>query len=172
MNVKVEKLSIKDAKDLFQFECENKSFFEKSVPPRGNDYYDYNKFLILLDSLLEEQNKRECLFYLIKNEKGDILGRMNIVDIDPANGHGSLGYRVGYSYTGKGVATQALKRLKEMIIQENTINLLSAKTTVDNIGSQKVLEKNGFKIDNHYKGIKEKMNDRYYEFIYYNYFFK
>ncbi|MGN7399972.1 GNAT family N-acetyltransferase [Cytobacillus praedii] len=167
MTVILKRLSIADAEDLYQFESENRAFFEKSVPSRGDDYYDYSKFIIILDSLLEEQDNGVCNFYLIKNEQGTILGRMNIVDIDLSNGHGYLGYRVGYSYTGKGVASQALRLLKEMIIQENSIKLLSAKTTVDNIGSQKVLEKNGFKVDNQYKGLNEKINDQYHEFIYY-----
>ncbi|GIN87405.1 N-acetyltransferase [Heyndrickxia sporothermodurans] len=168
MGLLVERLSKSDAFELFNFESENKDFFEKSVPPRSKDYYDYNKFLIILDSLLDEQNKGESYFYLIKNEVGSILGRINIVDIDRANGHGYLGYRIGYPNTRKGIASHALKLLLNMLIQENSITQLSAKTTSDNFGSQKVLEKNGFKVIEPNNDPIKKMNDQKGDFIYYH----
>ncbi|MGE8207648.1 GNAT family N-acetyltransferase [Heyndrickxia sp. NPDC080065] len=168
MELLVEKLSKSDANVLFEFERENKDFFEKSVPPRSNDYYDFNKFLIILDSLIDEQNKGDSYFYLIKNVEGSILGRINIVDIDRTNGHGYLGYRIGSSYTRKGIASQALNILKEMLIREKSITQLSAKTTTDNVGSQKVLEKNGFKVVNPHNHSINEIDDENYDFIYYH----
>ena len=84
------------------------------------------------------------LFYLIKNQEGEILGRINVVDLNGTNKTGHLGSRVGQVYTGKGVANQALKLLMKTLA-ETEIKQIEAKTTTNNIPSQKVLEKNGFK---------------------------
>ncbi|MFD2046063.1 GNAT family N-acetyltransferase [Ornithinibacillus salinisoli] len=145
---------------MFRFESENKEYFEKLVPPRSNDYYEYDKFFIILESLLEEQDEEKSFFYLVKNDWDAIIGRINIVDIDWESGHGNLGYRIGRTHTGKGIASKALNML---LNQENKITQLSAKTTQDNIGSQKVLEKNKFE-------IVELRKEADYNFIYYRWF--
>ena len=56
---------------------------------------------------------------------------------------GYLGYRVGQAYTGKGIASKALKSLLA-IVSDDEVNQIKAKTTTNNIASQRVLEKNGF----------------------------
>ncbi|WP_261376055.1 hypothetical protein [Brevibacillus brevis] len=83
MMITIEKLSIQDAASLFQFESRNRAFFEKSVPSRGDAYYQYDHFLRGLQALLDEQAQGISFFGLIKNSQGDILGRMNLVEFDP-----------------------------------------------------------------------------------------
>ncbi|TXC89346.1 GNAT family N-acetyltransferase [Metabacillus litoralis] len=144
MNITLKKLDLHDAQNLFTFELENRSFFEKMVPSRGDDYYQFDCFLKKHEDLLNEQKEGKSFFYLIINLNGHICGRMNIVDLDGGiNTTGHLGYRVGKNYTGKGVASQALQLLLNSISEEG-INEIRAKTTTNNIASQKVLEKNGF----------------------------
>ncbi|MBY0086377.1 GNAT family N-acetyltransferase [Brevibacillus brevis] len=145
MMIAVEKLSIQDAASLFQFEVRNRAFFEKSVPSRGDAYYQYDHFLRGLQALLDEQAQGISFFGLIKNSQGDILGRMNLVDIEKDEGIGHLGYRVGEDTAGKGVASQALKLFLEGHAPHLNVRMICAKTTPDNISSQKVLLKNGFK---------------------------
>ncbi|MFI8712066.1 GNAT family N-acetyltransferase [Brevibacillus brevis] len=147
MMITVEKLSIQDAASLFQFEVRNRAFFEKSVPSRGDAYYQYDHFLQGLQALLDEQEQGISFFGLIKNSQGDILGRMNLVDIEKDEGIGNLGYRVGEDTAGKGVASQALKLFLEGHAPHLNVRMICAKTTPDNISSQKVLLKNGFEHD-------------------------
>ncbi|WP_143522794.1 GNAT family N-acetyltransferase, partial [Pseudomonas sp. 2822-15] len=52
---------------------------------------------------------------------------------------------VGKSHTGKGIASKALKQMLERVSHIGIEQLL-AKTTNDNIPSQNVLIKNGFKL--------------------------
>ncbi len=143
MDIVLEKLQSKDAEKLFEFELKNRDFFEKMVPSRGDDYYHYEIFKKWHQVLLDEQEKNESYFYLIKDTNGAIVGRMNIVDIDHSPAIGHLGYRVGESYIGKGIATKALELLFNEIARVGVKQLL-AKTTTNNVPSQKVLEKNGF----------------------------
>ncbi|MCF6409666.1 GNAT family N-acetyltransferase [Pseudalkalibacillus salsuginis] len=144
MDILIEKLNGTDAKALYKFELENRAFFEKMVPTRGDDYYKPGIFRIRHESLLKEQAEGISYFYLIKDENGSILGRINLIDIDETQKFGYLGYRVGQHHTGKGVAKKALKLLLETAIEQG-IKHIKAKTTTNNIASQKVLEGNGFK---------------------------
>lgn len=141
MNYYIELVKEQDAQALFQFEYNNRTFFEKMVPSRGEDYF--NHFSERHSQLLKEQSEGISYFYLIRNAIGEIAGRINLVDIDWENHAGSLGYRVGEAFTGKGVASSAVKLLlKEM--EKSNITEIHAKTTTHNIPSQKVLEKNDF----------------------------
>lgn len=89
------------------------------------------------------KSKERPLFYLIKDENDSILGRINLVDMNDSDKIGYLGYRVGQNHTGKGIAKKALKLLL-VTIGELDIKEIKAKTTTNNIASQKVLEQNGF----------------------------
>jgi ribosomal-protein-alanine N-acetyltransferase len=165
MQIKLEKLKWADAEKLYEFELENRDYFETMVPSRGEDYYSMEAFKKRHESLIDEQIKGKSIFYLIKNENGLILGRMNLVDIDKSLNLGHVGYRVGEAYTGKGIANKALKLLLRTIIRKGIKEVL-AQTTTNNIASQKVLKKNGFKYiktnDNEFE-----MNRKRIKFIYY-----
>ncbi|MCM3714726.1 GNAT family N-acetyltransferase [Alkalihalobacillus oceani] len=143
MDIILEILKQDDAKKLYEFELENRAYFEKMVPDRGEDYYHFDTYQIRHNALLEEQRKGQAIYYLIKDKNGLIIGRMNIVDIDLSRQLGFIGYRVGEAYTGKGIASRAVQLLLS-IIDRQSITQISAKTTTDNIASQRVLEKNGF----------------------------
>lgn len=144
MKIKLEILQKKDAEPLFQFETENRAFFETMVPSRGENYYKYDQFLRIMEELLSEQVDRKSFFYLIKDdETSKIVGRINLVDVDWDNKEVEIGYRIGESYLKMGLATKALRLiLKET--KKMDIRTIYAKTTHNNIGSQKVLENNGF----------------------------
>lgn len=116
------------------------SFFETMVPNRGSQYFDFEYFQKLLDNLLIEQADGESYFYLIRNEENEIVGRINLVDIDSETRISSLGYRVGEKFTTKGVATAAVKLILD-VAKNNEINEVHAKTTSNNLASQIVLEK-------------------------------
>ncbi|MGN8646762.1 GNAT family N-acetyltransferase [Gracilibacillus sp. HCP3S3_G5_1] len=165
MKIILEQLQKVDAKKLYEFELENRDYFEKMVPSRVEEYYNLETFKIRHGALLDEQTKGRSYFYLIKNENGSILGRMNLVDIDTSLRLGYIGYRVGEAHTGKGVANKALKLLIGMVSKQGVKQIL-AKTTTNNIASQKILEKNGFK----YLSTSDEefiMNGNSLKFVYY-----
>ncbi|MDW7662769.1 MAG: GNAT family N-acetyltransferase [Bacillota bacterium] len=142
MKITINLLKEKDAKELLQFETDNRTFFEKMVPSRGEDYYVLEAFRIRHKELLVEQDEGISRFYLIRGDNGQIVGRINLVDIDEKEFSGSIGFRIGEQYVGRGIANLALKLLLEI---ESGIKMIYGKTTTNNIASQKVMEKNGFK---------------------------
>lgn len=165
MNIILEKLEHADLERLYEFELKNRTYFEKMVPSRGHDYYEYKIFKEKNELLIEEQAQEISYFYLIKNDNGQIIGRINLVDIDKSQQLGHVGYRVGEEYVGKGLANKALKLLLAMVSNQG-IKHIAAKTTTNNITSQKILEKNGFK----YIGTSDDkfdMNGQSEKFVYY-----
>jgi ribosomal-protein-alanine N-acetyltransferase len=165
MNIVIEKLKDTDLESLYEFEVENRTFFEEMVPSRGNDYYKPESFKVRNESLLDEQAKGLSFFYLIKDENNSILGRINLVDIDDSDKIGFLGYRVGQIHTGKGIAKKALKLFLNTIVDLD-IKEVEAKTTTNNIASQKVLEQNGFE-HTETSDIEFEMNGQMLKFISY-----
>ncbi|CAN1129182.1 Uncharacterized N-acetyltransferase p20 [Linum perenne] len=58
---------------------------------------------------------------------------------------GELGYVLASGYWGKGIATTAVKMVTEVIFEERPeMERLEALVDVENVGSQRVLEKAGF----------------------------
>jgi len=164
MNIEIKRLSLADEIDLFKFERNNRNFFEKWVPGRGDDFYQLENFQTRHKELLEEQDKGESYFYLIKDEVGSILGRVNLFDIDLSEKVAEVGFRVGVECAKQGVALQALK----LLLERHSDFTFKAKTTTNNLGSQKVLSKVGFKV----VAVDEKsfeMNGQQVKFIHYIY---
>ncbi|KAJ0093433.1 hypothetical protein Patl1_25344 [Pistacia atlantica] len=72
------------------------------------------------------------------------------ITVTPKSGHdkcrGELGYALASNYWGKGIATQAVKMVAKTIFDEwPHLERLEALVDVENVGSQRVLEKAGFK---------------------------
>lgn len=44
MNITLSQLTYVDMESLYTFELTNRAYFEKLVPSRGDDYYDFNNF--------------------------------------------------------------------------------------------------------------------------------
>lgn len=165
MKISLTKLHITDAESLFAFELKNRAFFEKMVPTRGEEYYDFERFKNNHENLLNEQAQGISYFYLIKDEEDAIIGRINLVDIDKPQNLGYLGYRIGQAYTRKGIASKALQLLLETVTSKG-VKQIKAKTTTHNIASQRVLEKNEFQ---HIATDEEEfeMNGQKLQFVYY-----
>jgi RimJ/RimL family protein N-acetyltransferase len=75
-------------------------------------------------------------------EGGEVIG---MVSFTRAHGDGryELGYGVAPAHEGRGITTRALALLLETARTDGR-SRLTAETSVDNPGSQRVLEKNGF----------------------------
>lgn len=142
MKISIKLLKEAGAQELFRFESENRRFFQLMVPSCGDHYYQFETFTIRNRQLIKEQEDGLSKFYLIKNDTEEIVGRINLVDIDHKNNIADIGFRVGEEHVGKGIGNQALNLLLETSL---SVKKIRGKTTSVNHASQKVLEKNNFK---------------------------
>ncbi|MFD5426610.1 GNAT family N-acetyltransferase [Streptomyces sp. NPDC127084] len=127
---------------LLDFERENRAYFAASVPDRGDDYFlDFEE---RHRALLAEQQAGACYFHVLVDPEGDILGRLNLVDV--ADGAAGLGYRIAKRAAGRGLATRAVQELCQRAAGEYGLSVLRAETTLDNPASQAVLTRTGFTV--------------------------
>jgi ribosomal-protein-alanine N-acetyltransferase len=75
-------------------------------------------------------------------EGGQVVGRVNLIGV--ADGSAELGYRIAQKWAGQGLATAAVREVRELAANEYGLTRLRARATLDNPASHKVLERNRF----------------------------
>ncbi|MFH0519877.1 GNAT family N-acetyltransferase [Streptomyces sp. M41] len=138
--VKLERLRPDHADALLAFERENREYFARSIPDRGDAYF--TEFAARHKALLTEQEAGVCHFHLVLDDEGRLVGRVNLIDV--ADGSAELGYRIGQRAAGKGVATAAVAEVCRVAGTAYALTSLVAVTTSDNAASRTVLERNAF----------------------------
>ncbi|MET9519010.1 GNAT family N-acetyltransferase [Streptomyces sp. NPDC002994] len=139
-NVNLTRLRDDHAAALLTFERENRAYFARSVPDRGDDYFTH--FAARHAALLAEQDTGLCHFHLLLDEQGAVLGRVNLVDV--MDGTADLGYRIAERATGRGLAVATVREVRARAATEYALTALTAATTTDNPASHTVLTRNGF----------------------------
>jgi len=140
-----------DEEVLFKFELENRAFFEKVGLSREDNYYDFANFKTIIREIIEEQNKELVYMYLVMDDCGQIIGRVNLISVVKGNfNKAELGYRIAEKHQRKGYATSAVKLVLDEAINKHKLHRIEAGTSPHNIGSQIVLIKNGFQFTGRY----------------------
>ncbi|WP_461008003.1 GNAT family N-acetyltransferase [Streptomyces capparidis] len=138
--VTLERLGAGHAEALLAFERENREYFARSVPDRGDGYFA--GFAARHRALLAEQDAGLCHFHVVVDDRGNLIGRVNLVDVE--GGTAELGYRIGERAAGRGVATAAVREVCRLAAAVYRLSALTAVTTLDNAASMTVLARNGF----------------------------
>lgn len=136
----IERLRPDHGPALLAFEQENRAYFAVSVPDRGDDYFLH--FDQRHRELLEEQAAGLYHFHVLVDDNGEVLGRVNLVDV--ADGSAELGFRIAEKAAGQGMATAAVREVCALARSAYGLTSLRAAATVDNAGSRAVLRRTGF----------------------------
>ncbi|TYB99552.1 GNAT family N-acetyltransferase [Micromonospora sp. WP24] len=137
----LQRLTTGHADALLDFERDNREFFARSVPDRGDDYF--TGFATRQAELLAEQAAGLCHFHVLVDADGSVLGRFNLVDVS-ADGSADLGFRVAERATRRGVATDAVRRVCALAREGYGLHRLYASAALENAGSLGVLRRTGF----------------------------
>lgn len=139
--LRLERLRADHGDTLLAFERENRAYFARSVPDRGDAYFA--EFAARHRALLAEQDAGTIHFHLVVDDAlGELVGRVNLVDV--ADGSADLGYRIGERAAGRGVATAAVEEVCRLAVTAYGLSTLTAATTLDNAASAAVLRRTGF----------------------------
>jgi ribosomal-protein-alanine N-acetyltransferase len=134
--VTVERVTAEHANALLRFELENREYFARVIPDRGDEYFA--EFPQRHAALLAYQEAGTDHFHVLVDD-GRILGRVNLVNI--VDGSAELGYRIAESAAGRGLATWGVL---EVLSTPYGLREITARTTADNVASQKILARVGF----------------------------
>jgi [ribosomal protein S5]-alanine N-acetyltransferase len=130
-------LTADDAPELAALLVDNRAFLAPFEPPRDERFYTVEGQL----ERLEREDKHG--FAILDGARiAGIVALSNVVrgPLQSAN----LGYWVAERLNGRGLATRAVADLIPIAFGELGLHRIEAGTLVDNIGSQRVLDKNGF----------------------------
>jgi ribosomal-protein-alanine N-acetyltransferase len=133
-------LRLDHAPALLVFERENRAYFAASVPDRGDEFF--SQFDTQHAQLLARQAAGTDYFHLLVTEQGEVVGRVNLIEV--RDGSAELGYRIAQKAAGQGLATAAVRKVRELAATEYGLSGLRARVKLDNPASRKVLEHNGF----------------------------
>jgi RimJ/RimL family protein N-acetyltransferase len=97
-----------------------------------------------LERVAAERESGKSFAFLAVDEHGTLLGNFSVMELDQAPGYGELGYWVAKEARGKGVATRAVKLLRDYAINELGLELIELIIHEGNTLSQRVAERTGF----------------------------
>ncbi|AGZ38301.1 GNAT family N-acetyltransferase [Actinoplanes friuliensis] len=137
---RLERLDERHADELLRFERENRAFFARSIPDRGDDYFV--SFAERHAALLTEQASGVIQFHVMVDDNGAVLGRFNLIDL--VDGQAELGFRVAEHATGRGLATAGVQEILVLARDDYGLDRLEASATLGNAGSLGVLRRTGF----------------------------
>ena len=83
-------------------------------------------------------------FAIVDPGDGGLIGLALAVEIDRAAAAAELGYLVGPAARGRGIATEALRRLTRWVREDEGLTALTLIIDAENTGSQKVAERAGY----------------------------
>jgi RimJ/RimL family protein N-acetyltransferase len=86
-------------------------------------------------------------FLIIGPESHEVMGSVDINQINRDHNFGNIGYWVASAYSGKGIATAAVKLVTQFGFTEASFARLEIVTQVENIASRRVAEKVGAKLE-------------------------
>ena len=138
-------LKTEDAAALLEFELVNQEWFESFIEARDEDFFSDEGIKDHIDFYLSEYEKDRIYPMLLKNAQGTICGRANLYNINKEKESGFIGYRIGEAFISQGLATYATKFLIDVARDTLALSQLIATASTDNLASQRVLSKNGFK---------------------------
>ncbi|MCF8778834.1 GNAT family N-acetyltransferase [Vibrio sp. IRLE0018] len=133
-----------DDAPLLAFEYENRYWFERFITPREPSIFSEKGIRKHIDYCLSEYGHKRMLPMIVESDEGAIVGRVNFHDIKFNRGVATLGYRFAENVAGKGIATQMVSKAMS-VLQRLGFRRVLAVVASDNIASQRVLEKCGFR---------------------------
>lgn len=120
----------------------NKYLCVGRIPVSEHDVKDRNDYCNIMFAMM-------CNIEIGKNISEDFdkyIGTISVNGIDWINRRAEIGYMIGNkNYWGYGLATQAVQLVSDYGLKRLNLNKVEAGVTDGNMGSIRVLEKNGFK---------------------------
>jgi ribosomal-protein-alanine N-acetyltransferase len=145
MTVSLTPPTLADIHELLDFELKNRQFFEANINARPSSYYSVEGVAQAIEASLDDAARDRSYQFLVRADTGEIVGRVNLNEVKRAHFHSAvLGYRIAEAACGKGVAGDAVRRVLELSFGRLSLKRIEASARAENVGSVRVLTRNGF----------------------------
>ncbi|WP_433674097.1 GNAT family N-acetyltransferase [Microbacterium gorillae] len=135
-------IEVGDAETLADLASSNADFLAPFEPSRAVDWATPRRQRVSITALLDQP---DVVPFVILDEDGQVAGRITLNTIQRGVAQSAaLGYWVDRDHNGHGLATAAVAAAVAHAFDVLDLYRVDAATLVDNIRSQRVLEKNGF----------------------------
>ncbi len=118
-------------------------FFAGTVS-KNKTINDTKSFIV---EVIEKAEKRISFPFVIVNEKAEMVGYIDIKNIDWNIPKAEIGYFIDRDYEGKGISRKAVSKILEYCFDVLKLRKIFLRTHEANISSRKVAEKNGFEVE-------------------------
>ena len=133
-----------DAAALLRFEIEHRAYFERWVQARDPAFYSADGVAAAIAAAESAWVAGHAYQYLVVDGER-LVGRINLTQVRRAHFHcADLGYRIGEHDVGRGVASRAVALCLEQAFGVHGLQRIEATARPLNLGSIRVLERNGF----------------------------
>lgn len=141
-------LSLNDAKEIHKFASDKKvsKFIGWNLSHSLQDTIS-----IIKDMIKKEASQAGLYASVVLKSTDEIIGTCMLFNFEPQARHADIGYVLDAGHWNKGYGTEVISIINDYAL--NTLNLhrLNANVTDVNIGSSRVLEKNGFLLEGSFK---------------------
>ena len=130
-----------DAKDFYDIYIDEEAFqFFGGYKKPGK--YDDNFQKVLISRIRNFARGNDYSWTIVYNNK--VIGQIQLFNFQNSNTCTEVGYFIKREYWNKGINTSVLKEVCRFAIQKMNFKRIEAYVHINNIGSQKTLEKAGF----------------------------
>ena len=138
------KLEYSDKSDIFEY-AKNPEVAKYVLWEPHQEEIDTIAFLNIIYAAYNKNKASSWGIQLKENSK--IIGTIGFAKWDKENKVGEIGYVLAQEYWGKGIITEAVKEILKFGFEQMELTKITAHCIAENIGSEKVLLKAGFKFD-------------------------
>lgn len=135
------KLTLNDAKDMFEYASDP----EVAKYVTWNYHKSIEDSISFLKSVIQKYEKKGVSEWgIVYKENNKLIGTCGYVWWLPAHARAEIGYALSRMYWNKGLMTEAVKEVIKFGFEKMALNRIEARCKMENIASQRVLEKLGF----------------------------
>lgn len=145
--IKLRKLKISDAEFISQCSRNREITRYTLIAPPPYGIKEARQFIRGIQKKIKRKKALEWGIELKENKELKLIGMVLLNDLDFKNKNANIGVWLVKKYWGKGLANESLKLILDFGFKELNLERIQAKILHENIRSQKLLKKIGFKYE-------------------------
>lgn len=137
--------NVKDAKDIAENANDYDVWYFTDSIPHPYSLKDAKSFIEKCERDRKEKPRKNYSFGIeIKSEK-KIVGKISLFRINKEHKRAGIGYWIGKKYRKQGIVSEAEKAVLDFAFNKLKLNKINGDAMTENVGSNKLFEKFGFR---------------------------